>query len=410
MLIKKFSSLIAVLSVLIIAIAVTGCGDKKKKEFDTHMKQGESFYASGDFEKAIDEFKKAAELMPESPDANQNIAVCYSNQFLAMKSPTEHEKCVNLAENAISYYKKTLELDPARAESQFNISNEYAKIASMFMDDGDLPEARTYFKKKIEADPAGADAYYTLGVIDWGLCFAVQKPEGLYGIDEYVDKVAANDTAISAISKSAKIDKVKAAELAKALKAPETDVVKSISKDSLIKQLKEIKDIKDDQVNKILECIGTPPINMLKCITEKAPDLKFSLAKQARAVLSKNVPNMSDYISTTAGISKDQASKGIEEAVKYLKLTAIDDGFTSIKKALEINQEAPDYYQYMTMLYVEKIKIEDSKSVIEEDSKNAEINFQKASRLRDKKKTDADVEKEVKMFREQLKQLLAKKK
>ncbi|MBI5375287.1 MAG: tetratricopeptide repeat protein [Candidatus Schekmanbacteria bacterium] len=410
MLIKKFSSLTVVLSVLIITIAIAGCGDKKKKEFDAHMKQGESFYAQGDFEKAIDEFKKSAELMPASADANQNIAVCYSNQFLAMKSPTEHEKCVNLAENAIAYYKKTLELDPARAESQFNISNEYAKIASMFMDDGDLAEARTYFKKKIEVDPAGADAYYTLGVIDWGLCFAVQKPEGLYGIDEYVDKLAANDTAISAISKSAKIDKVKAAELAKALKAPETDVVKSISKDSLIKQLKEIKDIKDDQVNKVLECIGTSPINMLKCITEKAPDLKFSLAKQARAILSKNVRNMSDYISSTVGISKDQAGKGIEEAVNHLKLTAIDDGFTSIKKALEINQESPDYYQYMTMLYVEKIKIEDNKSAIDEDSKNAEINFQKASRLRDKKKTDADVEKEVKMFREQLKQLLAKKK
>lgn len=401
---KKFAALILVLS---LAIIFPSCGGKNA-EFRKLMKEGEKYYGASEFEKAIESFKKASELMPNDPNPYQNIAVCYSNLFLATKSETEHKLAAELSENAIKYYKKVLELDPERADAQMNISNEYAKVAAMFMDDGDLPNARKYLKKWLEFDPANADAYYRMGVLDWGLCFAVKKPEVLLGTDEFIDKVAADENAVKAVAKAGRLKKEDALSLINLIKTPEKDVLAAIDKKVFIEKLKRIKDIDDELAEKIYACSTEDTFDILKCIINAAPDLSFTKSKQARAIFTKNPDNMAIYVSKELGIKKTYASRAISELMKHLKYEAIADGLAMLDKSIEINPNAPDTYQYKTMLYVEKIKLEKDRKLLNEYAKKAEENFIKASKLRTPDKSEEDLQKDVKQLRSQLKQLMAK--
>ena len=116
---------------------------------------------------------------------------------------------------------------------------------------------------------------------------------------------------------------------------------------------------------------------------------------------------MAIYTSKELGIKKDYADKAIEELMDYIKAEAIADGLGSLEKSIEINPQAPDTYQYATMLYVEKIKLEKDKKLLSEYAKKAEENFIKASKLRNSEKSEADLQKDVKQFSSQLKQLIS---
>lgn len=405
MIMKKIAGLFLILSVITM---LSACGGKNS-DFRKLMKQGEQYYGASDFEKAIQEFKKASELMPEDPNPYQNIAVCYSNLFLATKSETEHKLSAELSKNAIKYYKKVLEINPERADAQMNISNEYAKVAAMFMDDGDLPNARLFLKEWIEFDSANADAYYRMGVLDWGLCFAVKKPEILLGSDEFINNVSTNENAVKSIAKNGNLKEEEAVLLINLIKTPEKDVLAGIDKKVFLEKLQTEKDIKEELAEKIYACSTADTFDMLKCIINAAPDLSFTKTKQARAIFTKNPDNMAIYASNELVIKKASAEKAIDELMKYIKFEAIADGIKSLGKSIEITPSAPDTYQYATMLYVEKIKLEKDKKLLGEYAKKAEENFIKASKLRNPDKAEADLQKDIKQFSSQLKQLISQK-
>ncbi len=402
MFMKKFSSLIIILS---LALIIPACGGKSS-EFKKHMKEGEKFYGATEFEKAIDEFKKASELIPEDPNPYQNIAVCYSNLFLATKSETEHKLCAELSGKAIEYYKKVLEKDPERVNTQIYISNEFANTAAMFMDDGDLPNGRVYLKKWLEFDPANSDAYYRMGVLDWGLCFAEKKPELLLSCDDFLEKISSNEDAVKAIAKSGRLKTEQVEPFFNLIKTSEDDVIDAIDKKVFLEKLQRIKGIDEELAEKILACTAEDNLDTLKCIVNTSPDLSFTKSKQARAIFTKSPDNMAIYISKELGTKKTYMERAIRELMKHVKYEAIADGMEALNKSIEINPSAPDTHQYMTMLYVEKIKLERDKKLLSEYAKKAEESFVQATKLRTPDKSEEDLQKDIKQLRSQLKQLM----
>ncbi|OGL45115.1 MAG: hypothetical protein A2W05_00900 [Candidatus Schekmanbacteria bacterium RBG_16_38_10] len=397
---QKNKILLILISLMLIIPLISCEGQKKKKEYQKHLSQGEKFYSESDFEKAIAEFKLAAEIKPKSDEAYQNIAVCYSNLFLTLTDPSQKSKAVEAANNAITYYQKVVELKPKdAAEAQLNISNEYAKIGNLYMNDGQFPDAMPYLKKRVEIDPNNAEGYYTIGVLNWGLCFDNRKLYNILSMKDYINNIKAKENSLQQISRASEIGKEAALQVLDAINTDEGTILGKLDKKALISQIASIPKIKKEYGEKAVDCITSSPQDILSCIG-KIEGINPEEVKKIRSILSKSPENLSNYIPLAVnGVNKNAAAKAMDKIIDLVKYEAIDDGLKSLNKSVELNKNYPDAYNYIVLLYVEKIKIEKDKSKQDEDINIAADNAAKASKLRDPGKTDDIINKEVEGFK-----------
>jgi len=395
----SWSKKLFILLTLIIIIPFAGCeAQKKKKEYQNHLRQGEKYYSDSNFEKAIEEFKLAAKIVPKSDEAYQNIAVCYSNLFLAITDPLQKSKKVEIAENAIKYYQKVLEIKPDNSEAKQNIANEYAKVGNMFMNEGQFPEALPYLKKRTELDPNNAEGFYTIGVLDWGLCFDNRKLYNILSTKNFVENLKASEDAVAQISKVSGISKEIVPQLLDAINVDEATMLGKLDKKNLLARMLGIPKTKKEHAEKALECVGQSTEDIITCIA-KSGEIKIDEAKQFRAVLSKNPENIRNYIvATIKGINKNAAGKAVDTIIDLLKNEAIEDGMKSLNKAIELNPNYPDAYNYLVLLYVEKIKLEKDRKKQDEYIKIAADYSAKASKLRDPNKPENVIKEEIQAF------------
>lgn len=396
---QKNKILLILLSIILIIPLISCEGQRKKKEYQKHLSQGEKFYSESDFEKAIAEFKLAADIDPKSDEAYQNIAVCYSNLFLTITDPSQKAKRVEIANNAIKYYQKVIELKPKEAEAQLNISNEYAKIGNMYMNDGQFPEAMPYLKKRVEVDPNNSEGYYTIGVLDWGLCFDNRKLYNVLSMKDYINSIKANQSAVEKISKASGISKELVSQILDAINTEEGTVLGKLDKKSLMSQITSIPKIKKEFAEKAIDCITSSPQDIISCIG-KIEGIKPEEAKMFRSVISKNSENLANYIPlAVSGVKKNVAAKAVDIIIDLVKNEAIEDGLKCLDKATELNKNYPDAFNYKVLLYVERIKLEKDKAKQDEYIKTAADISGQASKLRDPSKTDDMISKEKEAFK-----------
>jgi len=128
-------------------------------------------------QKALEEFKKAAEIYPNYPDAWQQIALAYfrlGNNELSLESyqkalalnPNEPTTYGNMGiiffqkgdiNQAIELYQKALKLDA-------NYADAYLNIGSCYGTKGEFAKAVDNFLKCIQLEPENARANYFLGI------------------------------------------------------------------------------------------------------------------------------------------------------------------------------------------------------------------------------------------------------
>ena len=109
-----------------------------------HNNLGDLYVRRGEYQKAVEEFKKAIELKPNYADAYHNLANIY------------HQLGKNdLAEEN---YKKALEFNPFLWQSHQN-------LAAIFFNQGKTREALEELKKAIEIFPQNPELYVNLGII-----------------------------------------------------------------------------------------------------------------------------------------------------------------------------------------------------------------------------------------------------
>lgn len=152
---QKISSILCVLFVLLTAIY--GCGiksvngnsaavflspDEKTKLADELHIKGLTLYEEGQYEEAIEIWRKEIELTPARPKPYNNIGITY-------------RKLENLI-CAIEYHKKAI-----RAGSKFG--HTYYSIGLAYFDLKNYEMAKDMFLKAIKSGYANADVYFSLG-------------------------------------------------------------------------------------------------------------------------------------------------------------------------------------------------------------------------------------------------------
>jgi tetratricopeptide (TPR) repeat protein len=109
------------------------------------------------YETAIDHFKRAVELDSSLQNAKLYLATAYAQQYIpGVDSPDNLQN----ANDAIAQYKNVLDQDPKNV-------NSIKGIAYLYLQMKKFEDAKTYYRKAIELDPNDPEAYYSVGVIDW---------------------------------------------------------------------------------------------------------------------------------------------------------------------------------------------------------------------------------------------------
>jgi len=146
------------------------------KDIDAHVKLGTVYQNQGTFDKAIEEFKKAIELDPNSMVAHSSLAYIYEDQNRLDEAITEFKELLRIQPNlpqihvglgflyekqgmlddAISEMKKAIRIEPKYSVAMINLGIFYRKK-------GMLDEAIEQFKKLIEIQPDAAAFHGFLG-------------------------------------------------------------------------------------------------------------------------------------------------------------------------------------------------------------------------------------------------------
>jgi predicted AlkP superfamily phosphohydrolase/phosphomutase/Flp pilus assembly protein TadD len=142
---------------------------------DAYNNLGQRYQAQGDYEKAIEQFKKALAINPNFPSALNNIAVCYGKirQYAlaeeALKKAISLKKDDVYAMNNLSVmYMEIGELDKAveygemAVRTEPNYANGRLTLGSVYATVGDLDRAEQEFMKVLELDPTNRTAQANL--------------------------------------------------------------------------------------------------------------------------------------------------------------------------------------------------------------------------------------------------------
>jgi hypothetical protein len=109
-----------------------------------HNNLGDLYGRHGDYEKAIEEFKKAIELNPQYADAFHNLANTYQQ--------------MGKLDLAIENYKKAIEFNPYLWQS-------YQSLALIYFERQDFETSLSYMEKAVGISPENPVLYYNLGVV-----------------------------------------------------------------------------------------------------------------------------------------------------------------------------------------------------------------------------------------------------
>ena len=135
-----------------------------------------------ELDKALQLFEHVAEQDPNNAEAHTRLAELYSEKGMKEKAANEYHLLGSayyesrLFKNALKYFLKVLELDPAAIDSRIKAAEiyvtqemereaklEYLAIAEHFLSSGDLSRAEEFAKKAIELK--SIEAYYIIGLV-----------------------------------------------------------------------------------------------------------------------------------------------------------------------------------------------------------------------------------------------------
>ncbi len=163
-------ALVLALSALVFA---AGCSKLLARD---ELNKGVRAYKAAQYESAIEHFKRAIELDPSLLNARIYLATAYASQFVP-GSPSEENK--QLALSAIQEFEQVLEKDPNNTVALGYIASLYYGLGQ---GEKTLDGIRGYFEKSkefrrklIQIAPQEAEHYYSIGVLDWALCYRANE-------------------------------------------------------------------------------------------------------------------------------------------------------------------------------------------------------------------------------------------
>jgi tetratricopeptide (TPR) repeat protein len=163
---SRFAALLATLAALaFLVMAGAGCNKLKARDL---LNQGVAAFKNGQYDQAIELFKKAKELDPDLINARLYLATAYAQQYIP-NAPSEEN--VKRGKQAIAEYEEVLAKDAKNLNAIDGIGSILFQMAGQPFDVKKFDESKSYHQKHIEIKPSDPEPYYWVGVIDWTLAF-----------------------------------------------------------------------------------------------------------------------------------------------------------------------------------------------------------------------------------------------
>jgi tetratricopeptide (TPR) repeat protein len=160
---KKACLALAAVSVLIIGAAPARVGAQTQRSSvemtevaRDELNKGVSAFLHANYEEAIQYFKQSVELDPSSTTSELYLATAYAKVY-GSKSASEQNK--QYKDLAIQAFSKVLEKEPANMTA-------VAGLSSIYIGDNQIRNARQLFLRSTEIDPRNAVSQFELGSID----------------------------------------------------------------------------------------------------------------------------------------------------------------------------------------------------------------------------------------------------
>ena len=135
-------------------VFMSGCNQLLARD---QLNKGVDSYKSAHYDEAIEHFQKATQFDPNLPMAKTYLATALAQNVVPGMTTPENLKTAN---QAIDIFKQVLATNP-------NDVNSMKQIAGIYFSVNQLENAKTWQKKVLDIDPKDPEAAYTIGVIDW---------------------------------------------------------------------------------------------------------------------------------------------------------------------------------------------------------------------------------------------------
>jgi tetratricopeptide (TPR) repeat protein len=151
---KKSVRVLALMAVGLLVMSGVGCDKLRARD---QLNKGVASYKNARYEEAISHFQQAVTLDPSLLNARLYLATAYAQQYIPGVDAEDNNR---LGQQAIDQYKAVLERDPKSINSVKGIAYIYLQMKK-------FEDAKTYYRKALEIDPNDPEPYYSVGVIDW---------------------------------------------------------------------------------------------------------------------------------------------------------------------------------------------------------------------------------------------------
>jgi tetratricopeptide (TPR) repeat protein len=123
------------------------------------LNAGVQAFKQANYEDAIEHFKKAVRLEPESMVARLYLATSYAQMFVPGVDNPEN---VIWATKALHEYSEVLRRNPSDI-------NSLKSMAYLNLQLKNFAKAKASFQKAVELDPTDAESFYQVGIVDWSI-------------------------------------------------------------------------------------------------------------------------------------------------------------------------------------------------------------------------------------------------
>jgi tetratricopeptide (TPR) repeat protein len=156
---KAMTGMLALLSIL----GSVGCAKLKARD---EMNKGVRSFKESKYETAVEHFKMAVSLDPELTNAHLYLAAAYASQYQPGGDSPENRR---IGEEAIKAYENVLVKNPGNVGSVSGIAGIYFNMKN-------FTKAKEYYKRRTELEPNSAEPFYSIGNVNWILCYNKQDP------------------------------------------------------------------------------------------------------------------------------------------------------------------------------------------------------------------------------------------
>jgi tetratricopeptide (TPR) repeat protein len=180
---KPMTWVLALWSVLSFA----GCSKLKARD---ELNKGVRSFKDSKFETAVEHFKTAVDLDPDLLNAHLYLAAAYASQYQPGGESAENRK---IGEEAIRAYESVLTKDPQNVGSVKGIAGIYFNMKN-------FEKAKEFYQKTAQLEPNSPEPFYSIGNVNWILCYNKQNPLATEKKKELVEE------GLNSLNKAVQID------------------------------------------------------------------------------------------------------------------------------------------------------------------------------------------------------------